>query len=380
MAGIYLHIPYCKQACHYCDFHFSTSLKTKQDLLKALVKEARMQKNYFSDCFSSGTQLQTLYFGGGTPSLLDGDELKMVMDVLTETFPVSPGAEATLEANPDDLDAKKLYSLVQSGINRLSIGIQSFHDEDLRFMNRVHNSSQAEASVKRAQDTGITNISIDLIYGTPTMDAVRWKQNLQKAFSLEVPHLSCYALTVEEKTPLSHFIRTGKAAAPDEQHIAEQFDTLVEATAENGFEHYEISNFAKPGFHSRHNSSYWKGQPYLGLGPAAHSYNGVARQWNVRSNAKYIQSIGEGKIPCETEVLTVTQRFNEYVMVSLRTKDGIDMDHMKKVFGEEMHEQLLKELEPPLAEMLVEKNENHYRITQKGKLFADRIASDLFIT
>jgi oxygen-independent coproporphyrinogen-3 oxidase len=247
-------------------------------------------------------------------------------------------------------------------------------------MNRLHTASQAEASVKRAQDTGITNISIDLIYGTPTLTAERWQQNLETAFALDVPHLSCYALTVEEKTALSHMIRTGKALAPDEQHIEQQFHTLVNLSGAQGFIHYEISNFAKEGFHSRHNSSYWKGEPYLGLGPAAHSFIGNRRQWNVRNNPAYIKSIEEGTIPCESEELTVNQRFNEYVMISLRTQNGLDMEKVKTVFGNDFVSHLELEMAPSVTEGMVERKDNRILITGKGKLFADRIASDLFFT
>ena len=380
MAGIYIHIPYCRQACHYCDFHFSTSLQTKDKLVKALAREARLQQNYFSEWQKPGTMLDTIYFGGGTPSLLSGDEMKILLDVFSDTFPVSPGAEITLEGNPDDLGKDKLLAIRQAGINRLSIGIQSFHDEDLHYMNRLHTASQAEASVKRAQDTGITNISIDLIYGTPTLTAERWQQNLETAFALDVPHLSCYALTVEEKTALSHMIRTGKALAPDEQHIEQQFHTLVNLSGAQGFIHYEISNFAKEGFHSRHNSSYWKGEPYLGLGPAAHSFIGNRRQWNVRNNPAYIKSIEEGTIPCESEELTVNQRFNEYVMISLRTQNGLDMEKVKTVFGNDFVSHLELEMAPSVTEGMVERKDNRILITGKGKLFADRIASDLFFT
>jgi len=380
MAGIYIHIPYCRQACHYCDFHFSTSLHTKSGLVHALAGEARLQKNYFSGALNKATSLETIYFGGGTPSLLSGDELKMLMDTLADTFPVSPSAEITLEANPDDLDKDKLQVLRQAGINRLSIGIQSFHDRDLHYMNRLHTAAQAEASVKRAQDADIPNISIDLIYGTPTLTATLWKQNLDKAFALQVPHLSCYALTVEEKTALSHMIRTGKTVAPDEQHMEEQFNTLVDLTCRNGFSHYEISNFAKDGFHSRHNSNYWNGEPYLGLGPAAHSFIGNRRQWNVRNNPVYIKSIEEGRIPCETEELTLNQRFNEYVMISLRTQKGLDVGKVKSDFGTDYVSHLAKEMAASVAKGLLEQNENQVVITKKGKLFADRIASDLFVT
>jgi oxygen-independent coproporphyrinogen III oxidase len=380
MAGIYIHIPFCRQACHYCDFHFSTSLKTKDDLVKALMKEAFLQKEFFSGLLKNGKELTTLYFGGGTPSLLSGDELTILLETLHKHFHVSPSAEITLEANPDDLNSEKLRGLMNAGINRLSIGIQSFFDEDLKFMNRAHNASQAEASVKRAQDTGISNISIDLIYGTPTLDNDRWKKNLATAFELQVPHLSCYALTVEEKTALSHFIRIGKTVAPDDQQATEQFSILMDQAEKNGFVHYEISNFAKEGFNSRHNSNYWKGEPYLGLGPGAHSYNVNSRQWNVANNPQYIKNIQQAIIPCEREELSTTQRYNEYVMISLRTKEGIDLAKVESDFGRDYTSHLKSELQKIGKADLLISAENHIVLTNRGKHFADRLAADLFIS
>lgn len=380
MAGIYIHIPFCRQACHYCDFHFSTSLKTKDDLVKALMKEAFLQKEFFSGLLKNGEELTTLYFGGGTPSLLSGDELTILLETLHKHFHVSPSAEITLEANPDDLNSEKLRGLMNAGINRLSIGVQSFFDEDLKFMNRAHNASQAEASVKRAQDTGISNISIDLIYGTPTLDNDRWKKNIATAFELQVPHLSCYALTVEEKTALSHFIRIGKTVAPDDQQATEQFSILMDQAEKNGFVHYEISNFAKEGFNSRHNSNYWKGEPYLGLGPGAHSYNVHSRQWNVANNPQYIKGIQQAIIPCEREELSATQRYNEYVMISLRTKEGIDLAKVESNFGSDYISHIKSELEKIGKGDLLISAENHIVLTNRGKHFADRLAADLFIS
>ena len=377
MSGIYIHIPFCKQACHYCDFHFSTSLRQKDALLEALHTEAEMQQGFFSGLLPVGKQLDTLYFGGGTPSLLTTDELRRLLDTLRQHYPVSSTAEITLEANPDDLTKEKVKGLVDAGINRLSIGIQSFRDSDLKYMNRVHTASEADASVKRAQDAGIHNISIDLIYGVPGLDGEGWKQNLQHAFSLDVPHLSCYALTVEANTALSHFIRSGKFVGPEDSQAEAHFRMLIEKTGKAGYVHYEISNFAKEGFHSRHNSSYWNGEPYLGLGPSAHSYNLLSRRWNVRNNPGYIRSLAKGKIPFEEETLTPQQRFNEFVMISLRTSQGLILERAKE-FGSEFPGHLKKLLATTNPEW-VEQTDRHVRLTTEGMLFADRIASDLFI-
>jgi oxygen-independent coproporphyrinogen-3 oxidase len=372
MAGIYLHIPFCKQACHYCDFHFSTSLKYKDELLQALVKEIQLQKNYLQN-----QTLETIYFGGGTPSILEPSEINLLLDTITGLHTVATDAEITLEANPDDLDKAKLQALRQTAVNRFSIGIQSFFDDDLQWMNRVHRANEAEASVKRAQDSGFENITVDLIYGYPLLTEQKWKHNVYKVFELDVPHVSAYSMTVEPQTALASFIRNKKQPAMNEQQSAEQFNLLMEAMQAKGFEHYEISNFCKPGHYSRHNSNYWRGVSYLGIGPSAHSYNGEARQWNIANNAKYIQSIYNNELPVEVETLTETNRLNEYIMTSLRTSWGLDIDHLNNIAGGTAA-LLLKEAQSFLEKGWIEKKENKITLTQTGKLYADHIAAELF--
>jgi len=372
MAGIYIHIPFCKQACHYCDFHFSTSLKYKDDLLNALIKEINLQKTYLV-----GETIETIYFGGGTPSVLGADELNKLIDTITSLHTVASNAEITIEANPDDLDKAKLQALRQTDINRFSIGIQSFFDDDLTWMNRVHRAKEAEASVKRAQDVGFENITIDLIYGYPLLTDAKWKYNLDKVFELDIPHVSSYSMTVEPQTALASFIKKKKQPAMDEQQSAEQFTTLIEAMQNRGFEHYEISNFCKPGHYSRHNSNYWKGVKYLGIGPSAHSFNGETRQWNVANNAKYIQSLEKAEIPAETEVLTETDRLNEYVMTSLRTMWGLDLNKLNSIAQGTSHE-LIKAADPFFEKDWIQQNNNVITLTPGGKLYADHIASELF--
>src|SRR5665213_678656 len=305
MAGIYIHIPFCKQACHYCDFHFSTSLKYKDELLGALVKEIRLQKDYFG-----GETVETIYLGGGTPSLLSADEISSLINTIADLHTVQGDAEITLEANPDDLDKAKIAAYRQSNINRFSIGIQSFFDEDLQWMNRVHRGAEAEAAVKRVQDAGFENITTDLIYGYPLLTGEKWKYNLDKIFELCVPHVSSYSMTVEPRTPLAAFISKKKQQPMSDDQSAGQFIALMDAMHAHGFEHYEISNFCQPGYYSRHNSNYWKGIKYLGIVPSSHSYNGASRQWNVRNNMQYIRSLEANAVPAETEVLTETDRLN----------------------------------------------------------------------
>ena len=292
MAGIYLHIPFCKQACHYCDFHFSTSMKMKDDFVNALRKEIAMQKDYLK-----GEPVETIYFGGGTPSLLSYEELMMLLEEVHKHYALIDHPEITLEANPDDLTPKKLKELQRTSVNRLSIGTQSFHAEDLQFMNRAHTSEEAIACIKNAQDADFENLTIDLIYGTPTLSDEGWIKNLETAYSLDIPHLSCYCLTVETKTALADFIRKGKAQDVDEKKSSKHFELLLNEMKKHHYEQYEISNFCKDNKYSKHNSSYWLGMKYLGLGPSAHSYNGTTRQWNVSNNAKYIKSINENHIP-----------------------------------------------------------------------------------
>lgn len=368
MAGIYIHIPFCKQACHYCNFHFSISLHYKNELLSALLKETELQKEYLT-----GERIETIYFGGGTPSLLSIENLKTQMEAISEFFPVDGGAEITLETNPDDISAEKLEGWKAIGINRLSIGIQSFWEEDLAWMNRAHNAQQAITGLQLAIRE-FENITIDLIYGTPFLTNDSWKQNVETAISLGIPHLSCYALTVEEKTPLSKLIREHKKENINPEKQSEQFLLLMQWMEEAGYEHYEISNFAKPGFRSRHNSSYWQGKKYVGLGPSAHSFNGISRQWNISNNSLYIESIGKGIIPFSKEDLTATQQLNEYIMTSLRTSEGL---YLSK-FEENIKSKLLKASKKYRDAGLMKEEKGFLILTKEGKLWADGIAAALF--
>ncbi|MEP7253377.1 MAG: radical SAM family heme chaperone HemW, partial [Ginsengibacter sp.] len=323
MAGIYIHIPFCKQACYYCNFHFSTSTALKSDMLQALQKEVELSVDHN---YAKGQEISTIYFGGGTPSLLNKRELSDLLSTIKNSYPVNPSAEITLEANPDDIDSVTLNDWKDAGVNRLSIGIQSFKDADLKWMNRAHNAADAAACIQMARDAGFHNFSIDLIYGTPDLDDDEWHQNVKKVLDLQVPHVACYALTVEPGTALQKMIKSGKKEEVSNDDQARQFRLLMQWMHEAGYEHYEISNFAKPGFRSCHNSSYWKGESYVGIGPSAHSYNGDARKWNIANNSLYIQSIKNNTIPFEEEILTADQKLNEYVMTALRTIEGIDLE------------------------------------------------------
>ena len=380
MAGIYLHIPFCRQACHYCNFHFSTSLKGKNDFIPALLKEMDKRKDYIGKA-----KIATVYLGGGTPSLLDPTQLRAILDKLGETFILDPAVEITMEANPDDMtQAATMRAWRAAGINRLSIGIQSFFNEDLQWMNRAHNAGQATECIRMAQGEGFNNISIDLIYGGPTLPDQHWQENVQRAIALQVPHLSCYALTVEPRTALDTLIRNHRRqdVSPDDQ--ARQFLLLMDWMDQAGYEHYEISNFALPGYRSRHNSSYWRGETYLGLGPSAHSYDGASRQWNVANNAKYIAALREdgvvgdgGGIIAEKEILTPVQQLNEYIMISLRTMEGMDLAHVAARWGAEAAQNLAERAQRYIREGKMTALRTLV-LTQEGKLLADGIAADLF--
>jgi oxygen-independent coproporphyrinogen-3 oxidase len=372
MAGIYIHIPFCKQACHYCDFHFSTSLKYKDELLQSLQKEIRLQKDYLT-----GENIETIYFGGGTPSLLTADEINLLLNTITGLHTVSAKAEITLEANPDDLSKDKLPTLRQTPINRLSIGIQSFFDEDLLWMNRVHRADEAEASIKRAQDTGLENLTADLIYGYPLLSDEKWKYNMDKLFGLEIPHVSSYSMTVEPQTALASFINKKKQPAMNDEQSAAQFLMLMDAMQTRGFEHYEISNFCKPGQYSRHNSNYWRGVKYLGIGPSAHSYNGETRQWNIANNGKYIGALEAGVLPAETEILTETNHLNEYIMTSLRTIWGLDLNKLNAIASASAAKLNIAAKRFFEDGWIYQKDDIIY-LTQTGKLYADNIAAGLF--
>jgi len=372
MAGIYIHIPFCRQACHYCNFHFSTSLKLKNEFIGALLKEIALQKNYLP-----AEPIHTVYFGGGTPSLLTAEELQSVQHALRQYFIIDPLAEVTLEANPDDITAEKLNDWKQSGINRLSIGVQSFFEDDLRWMNRAHTAKQAIGNLQLARKY-FENITIDLIYGTPTLPDEKWQHNVQQAIALGISHLSCYALTVEPNTALAHMIDKHKIRDVSTEDQARQFLLLMDWMQQAGYEHYEISNFALPGMRSRHNSSYWQGVPYLGLGASAHSFNGISRQWNISNNALYIQSLQKDAVPFEKEELTETQRLNEYIMTSLRTVEGLDLQHVANRFGENAANHLLKISRQFIDTGKLEHQHHKLQLTKEGKLFADGIASALF--
>ncbi|MAZ71854.1 MAG: coproporphyrinogen III oxidase [Flavobacteriaceae bacterium] len=372
MSGIYIHIPFCKQACHYCDFHFSTSLKKKEELLAALVQEIQLRKEELI-----GT-VDTIYFGGGTPSLLTALELKFLIDAVYANFNVTEAPEITLEANPDDLTETLIHQLSNSPINRLSIGVQSFFEEDLQLMNRAHNAKEAEQCIKLAKKY-FSNISIDLIYGIPEMTNKRWLANIEKALELDIPHLSCYALTVEPKTALEKFIKKG-IVPPVEDDVAQEHHTLLVAKTEAaGYRNYEFSNFSKPGWESRNNTAYWQGKPYLGIGPSAHSYNGQQRSWNVANNTVYIRNIEAGELPIERESLSVKDKYNEYVMTRLRTADGISVQEISVVFGTTYATYLLQQATQHIASELLQHENERLIITKKGKFLTDGIASDLFL-
>ncbi len=376
MAGIYLHIPFCKQACTYCNFHFSTLLKNKKDVFEALLKEIDMQQHFFP----LETTIETIYFGGGTPSLLSIVEINQLLEKIGIAFNVEKDAEITLEANPDDLTKNYLNDLKQNTtINRLSIGVQSFFDEDLKYMNRAHNATEAIQCIQLAKDAGFNNLSIDLIYGTPTMNNEQWKKNLEILFDLDVTHISSYALTVEEKTALHSLIKRQKAIEPDDEQTAQQFSILLDKMQEHHFVHYEISNFCKTPYFAKHNTNYWKGIPYLGIGPSAHSFDGKTRYWNIANNAIYAKKILSNELANESELLSDTDKYNEYVMTSIRTIFGTDSSTIKQDFGEDFLQYFLLEISPFIDNNWITENKGIYTLTNSGKLFCDYITANLFL-
>ena len=374
MAGIYIHIPFCKQACNYCDFHFSTSLKMKDEFIQALIHEIELRKDMFSQ-----ETISSIYFGGGTPSLLSQNDLHVIFEKLYSSFKINSDIEITLESNPDDLSYAKIEQLKKSLINRISIGVQSFKDSDLQFMNRAHTAKEALDSVKNCQDSGFTNLNIDLIYGTPGMTDQDWLENLNTSFTLNVPHISSYALTVEKNTALYKQIQKNKLDPINEQQSIKQFEILMSEMDGNSYEQYEISNFCKANYYSKHNTSYWKRNHYLGLGPSAHSFYENSRFWNVSNNMKYIKELGEDKLPYEKEVLSLMDQYNEYVMTSLRTKWGCNINYIHDFFSFDFSNHFkLESRQYIIDKRLIEINGIYY-LTTKGKLFADQIASDLFL-
>ncbi|WP_396163127.1 radical SAM family heme chaperone HemW [Flavobacterium sp.] len=379
MSGIYIHIPFCKQACHYCDFHFSTSLKKKDEMVVALAKEIQLRSNPITHHPLPITEsIETIYFGGGTPSILSIADLKFLIDEVYRNYKVVENPEITVEANPDDLDLETIRQLANLSVNRLSIGIQSFFEDDLKLMNRAHNAEEAKKCLEFAKHY-FDNISIDLIYGIPNMSSKKWVQNIETALSFGVPHISSYALTVEPKTALHSFIQKGIIAAPDDEVAHEHFQILVDKLSENGFIHYELSNFGKENFFSKNNTSYWLGKKYIGIGPSAHSYDGTNRGWNVSNNSQYIKSIQENKVPIEFETLTKNDRYNEYVMTGLRTIWGVSLDQIEQKFGKTYLDYLNQQAAKFIDDHLLFLDENILRTTKKGKFLSDGIASDLFL-
>ena len=373
MAGLYLHIPFCKQACHYCNFHFSTNQKHKKDLIEALCKELQLRAKELKS-----VPLESIYFGGGTPSLLTLEDLSLIFQAIEMYYSVEPSAEITLEANPDDLTASNIKMLSKTKINRLSIGIQSFFEEDLQEMNRAHNAKEAIECLKIAQ-RHFYNISIDLMYGMPQMSAERWRENLKIALDLEIKHLSCYALTVEPKTALEHFIKTAKHPPMNDGLAAAHFQVLIEDTNKAGLIHYEVCSFGTPDTFSKHNTSYWLGKPYLGVGPSAHSFDGKKRSWNVSNNNTYIKTLEQDQLPLTEELLTPENRFNEYLMTGLRTMWGVSLSKIEEKFGIEFKNQLLKNAQKQLNSKTLVMEDDVLKTTIKGKFLCDGIASDLFI-
>lgn len=372
MSGLYIHIPFCRKKCHYCDFHFAVSMKYKNELINALVKEMAMRK---SEIISP---LESIYFGGGTPSVLSENDLNIIFDSINKNFQIVKYPEITLEANPDDLSIKYLKMLKKIGINRLSIGIQSFHDDELQMMNRSHNAIQAKNAVLNAKNVGFDNITIDLIYGIPNSNDEKWNYNLKIFSELDIPHLSAYALTVEEKTALDVMIRKGKMKPVDEELALNQFEVLRNFVAIKGMEHYEISNFAKPDCYSKHNTSYWQNKPYLGIGPSSHSYDGNKRSWNISNNAKYIKSLEISTLPLEFEVLTEKEKFNEYLMTGLRTKWGINLSKIELEFGIKTQQKLLENAQNYLDKKIIERKDDFLMINPEKYFYSDGIIADLF--
>ncbi|HXB39536.1 MAG TPA: radical SAM family heme chaperone HemW [Bacteroidia bacterium] len=373
MSGLYIHIPFCRKACTYCDFHFSTNLEKQEQLVNAICKEIKERKNYLAD-----KKLNSIYFGGGTPSILNVAEVKKILDSVYDYFEVDKSAEVTFELNPEDAEPKYLSEIRKTGVNRLSVGLQSFNNEELQWMNRVHTAQQSVDCIKIAKESGFENISIDLIYGSRFQNGKSWKSTLQKVFDLNVPHISSYNLTIEGKTKLHDQLQKKAEPEVDTELSSRLFDILMEEMQKHGYEHYEISNFCKPGFMAVHNSSYWKGAHYLGVGPAAHSYNGVSRRFNMKSNSGYLRAIEAGKNYWEEEILTEADKYNEYVLTRLRTNWGCDTDEIAELFGHKYKEYFIRNLHQ--YETYISRNKNKITLNKKGKHFADGIASDLFLT
>ena len=374
MAGIYIHIPFCRKACTYCNFHFSTSLQQKKNFLDALHHEIKLRRDFLKE----GQIIETIYFGGGTPSLLECDEIKAIMDALQVNYLISSDTECTLEANPDDITSSGVKAWMQAGINRLSLGVQSFDDAELAWMNRAHTASQSLQSIDEIQEAGMQNFSVDLIFGSPLQSQDSLEKNTQLITSKKIKHISCYALTVEPRTVLFQQVKKGQTADTNPEQQANDFLFLMNYLQDAGYEHYEISNYALPGYRSKHNSSYWQAVPYLGLGPSAHGYDGInKRRWNIANNSIYIHELLNNRLPFEEETLEPVQQLNEYIMTALRTAEGISLERVSNKFGD-IKEEALKNKVSGLNPENISITDGKIRLSDAGKLFADGLASSLF--
>ena len=372
MSGIYIHIPYCKMACHYCNFHFSTSMRHADDMVNAIRQEIRLRKQ------DAKLPVETIYFGGGTPSVLITQQLRVLLGEVYNQFEVIDNPEITLEANPDDLSSAYILAVQNLGVNRLSIGVQSFLDDELKLMNRAHSASQALSSVERAKKV-FDNVSIDLLFGNPNTTLDDWKRNLDRALQLEVPHISSYALTLEPKTVLERFVDKGLVSTLDENVVEAQFHHLVDTLTQAGYDHYELSSFGKAGYHSQNNMGYWQGKTYLGIGPSAHGFDGNQRYWNVSNNASYMQQITKGELPQTIEKLSVVDRFNESIMVGLRASWGVSLQAMENDLGLRYRQHLEDQAKRFVDEGLLHIDNNALKTTPKGAFLADGISADLFL-
>ncbi|MDX1627171.1 MAG: radical SAM family heme chaperone HemW [Fulvivirga sp.] len=374
LAGIYIHIPFCKQQCYYCDFHFSTNQSLKSEMVNAIGKELELQKNYLGD-----NELKTLYFGGGTPSLLSEAQISYLLETIYVHYPVHQHAEITFECNPDDLDMNKLQALKSLGINRLSIGIQSFDNQVLGFLNRAHNSEEATQCINDARDTGFDNISLDLIYGIPDRSDDIWEQDLAKALAFKPEHLSTYCLTIEPATVFGRWEAQGKLEPVSEEFAARQYEIMTKVFQSAGYEHYEVSNFCLSGHESKHNSAYWQQVPYLGVGPSAHSYNGEHRQSNISHNKKYIDALQSDQIPFELDVLTKKDKINDLLLTGLRTKWGVNLQLLKEAFDFDLYQENNRYIDQLMRHDKAFIQQDHLILTEAGLLIADQITSDLFV-
>lgn len=375
MAGIYIHIPFCKQKCHYCDFHFSTRLSYRSEMVKALCRELMLRRRFFST-----DRVTTVYLGGGTPSVLTASQWQQLMDAITDHYDIAADAELTVECNPDDLDEEKLHLFHSLGVNRLSIGVQSFDDRLLRQLNRSHTAGQAENAIRLAVKEGFDNLTVDLMYGLPKTDHLYWADQIQRVLRFGIPHLSAYCLTIESNTVFHHLHQKGTLQLPDDEEGKTQFAMVMDRLQSAGFEQYEISNFALPGYVSKHNSGYWLQQHYLGIGPSAHSYDGTSRGWNVAHNQEYINALANDRLPYTSEQLTPRDQLNDYLLSRLRTKWGVELKTVEQLASGLNVTAFRKALNQHLERgNLVQREAHLICLSEQGKYLADRVISDLFV-